>query len=269
MSNKKFINPQEDSISNYLKDVRKSVIIDADKEVELSKKIQEGDQAALEELVGANLRFVISIAKDYQNQGIPLADLISEGNYGLITAAKRFDHTKGFRFISYAVWWIKQSILQSLNEHSRTVRLPANIINKLSKLRKEVDEFEKKFERTPTTGDEIEMVFYPTVTSLNSSINEDGDELIDVIEDVNSMRPDSQPHTQEEIKNQLDRTLSVLSERERFIIECYYGINGQEMTLECIGEEFGLTKERIRQIKEKAIRKLRNNADTLRDFLIN
>ena len=137
MSNKKFINQQEDSISTYLKDVRKSDVIDSNKEVELAKRIQEGDQKALDELVKSNLRFVISIAKEYQNQGLPLADLISEGNLGLITAAKRFDHTKGFRFISYAVWWVKQSIIQSLNENSRMVRLPAHVINKLSKLKRD------------------------------------------------------------------------------------------------------------------------------------
>lgn len=269
MTNKKFINPQEDSISNYLKDVRKSEIINADKEVELAKRIQEGDNKALEELVTANLRFVISIAKEYQNQGLPLADLISEGNYGLITAAKRFDHTKGFRFISYAVWWVKQSIIQSLNENARTVRLPANVINKLSKLKKEIDDFEKKFERKPLEGEEIEMVFHPTISSLNSTINEDGDELLDVIEDPNSLRPDQDINGQEEeTKENINKILSVLSERERAIIEMYFGLNGSPLTLEEIGEEFELTKERIRQIKEKAIRKIRNNADILKEYLV-
>ena len=269
MTNKKFINPQEDSISNYLKDVRKSEIIDANKEVELAKRIQEGDNKAIEELVTANLRFVISIAKEYQNQGLPLADLISEGNYGLITAAKRFDHTKGFRFISYAVWWVKQSIIQSLNENARIVRLPANVINKLSKLKKEIDDFEKKFERKPLEGEEVEMVFYPTISSLNTTINEDGDELLDIIEDPNSSRPDQDINSQEdEVKENISKILSVLSERERSIIEMYFGLNGSPLTLEEIGEEFELTKERIRQIKEKAIRKIRNNADILKEYLV-
>lgn len=268
MTNKKFINPQEDSISNYLKDVRKSEIINADKEVELAKRIQDGDHKALEELVMANLRFVISIAKEYQNQGLPLADLISEGNYGLITAAKRFDHTKGFRFISYAVWWVKQSIIQSLNEHARIVRLPANVINKLAKIKKEIDEFEKKFERKPLDGQEIETVFYPTVSSLNTMINEDGDELIEIIEDPNAIRPDEDRSSQEEMKDSIGKVLSVLSEREKSIIEMYFGLNGSALTLEEIGEEFNLTKERIRQIKEKAIRKIRNNADTLKEYLV-
>lgn len=268
MVNRKFINPQEDAISNYLKDVRKSEIIDADKEIELAKRIQVGDSTALEELVTANLRFVISIAKEYQNQGLPLADLISEGNYGLITAAKRFDHTKGFRFISYAVWWIKQSIIQSLNEHSRIVRLPANVINKLSKIKKEIDEFEKKFERKPIEGQEVEVVFCPTISSLNSTINEDGDELIEIIEDPNTLRPDEDRSSQEELKDNINKVLSVLSDRERGIIEMYFGLNGSPLTLEEIGEEFNLTKERIRQIKEKAVRKIRNNADKLKDYLV-
>jgi RNA polymerase primary sigma factor len=268
MLNKKFINPQEDAISNYLKDVRKSEIIDSEKEIELAKRIQDGDSKALNELISANLRFVISIAKEYQNQGLPLADLISEGNYGLITAAKRFDHTKGFRFISYAVWWIKQSIIQSLNENSRTVRLPANVINKLSKIKKEIDEFEKKFERKPLDGQEVEVVFYPTVSSLNSTINEDGDELIEMIEDTNSMRPDEDVNSQEEMKDKIGKILSSLSEREKSIIEMYFGLNGSPLTLEEIGEEFDLTKERIRQIKEKAIRKIRNNADKLKEYLL-
>lgn len=268
MSNKKFINQQEDSISTYLKDVRKSDVIDSNKEVELAKRIQEGDQKALDELVKSNLRFVISIAKEYQNQGLPLADLISEGNLGLITAAKRFDHTKGFRFISYAVWWVKQSIIQSLNENSRMVRLPANVINKLSKLKREMDDFEKKFERKPLEGQEVEAIFYPTVTSFNININEDGDEMVELIEDSDYVRPDSEPHTQEQVKEQINKMLSVLSEREKSIIEMYFGLNGSPLTLEEIGEEFDLTKERIRQIKEKAVRKIRNNADKLKEFLV-
>jgi RNA polymerase primary sigma factor len=260
MNYKKFINTQEDSISNYLKDVRKSEIVDVNKEIELAIKIKDGDENALNQLVNANLRFVISIAKDYQNQGLPLADLISEGNYGLITAAKRFDHTKGFRFISYAVWWIKQSIIQSLNENARMVRLPANVIVKLSKLKKEYDEFEKKFERKPLDGDEIEVVFYPTVSSYNERFNEDGDEILDIIENPNSERPDYDPSEEYDLKNQLNKILSKLTEREKSIIEMYYGLNGSPMTLEEIGEEFNLTKERVRQIKVRILRFLRSES---------
>jgi RNA polymerase primary sigma factor len=267
MVNKKFINGQEDSISNYLKDVKKCGVINTDTEVELAKRIQEGDQVAADELAKANLRFVISIAKEYQNQGLPLADLISEGNYGLIIAAQRFDYTKGFKFISYAVWWIKQSIMQSLNEHSRTVRLPTNVINKLSKIKKEIDAFEQKFERKPVLGDEIEMVFHPTVISLSTTINDDGDELIEVIEDPNINSPDNDPYNEYDIKERMNKILSILSEREKNVIELYYGINGSPLTLEEIGEEYDLTKERIRQIKEKCIRKLRNNADVLQQQL--
>jgi len=267
MTNKKFINGQEDSIANYLKDVKKCGVIDTDTEVELAKRIQEGDQVAADELAKANLRFVISIAKEYQNQGLPLADLISEGNYGLIIAAQRFDYTKGFKFISYAVWWIKQSIMQSLNEHSRTIRLPTNVVNKLSKIKKEIDAFEKKFERKPLLGDEIEMVFHPTVMSLSTAINEDGDELIEVIEDPNTSNPDNDPYDEDNVKDRMNKILAILSEREKNIVELYYGINGSPLTLEEIGEEYGLTKERIRQVKQKALRKLRSNSDNLFEFV--
>jgi RNA polymerase primary sigma factor len=267
MISKRFINPQEDSISNYLKEVRKSGIINSEREVELSKRIQDGDNSALDELIKSNLRFVISIAKEYQNQGLPLADLISEGNLGLIIAAKRFDYTKGFRFISYAVWWIKQAIIQSLNENSRMVRLPANVINKLSKIKREIEEFEKKFERRPLDGDEIEVIFYPTVTSFNNTVNEDGDELIELLEDINSIRPDVDIDADEEVKGHLNKILSVLTDREKAIIEMYYGLNGSALTLEEIGEEFNLTKERIRQIKFRSLRKLRDKSELLFDML--
>ncbi len=167
MDYRRYINTKEDSMSKYLKDVRKSEQITPQQEIEIAKRIADGDEKAIDELVMANLRFVISIAKDYQNQGISLADLISEGNYGLITAAKRFDHTKGFKFISYAVWWIKQAILQCLNDNSRMVRIPANMVNKLSKIKKEIERFEKEFERSPTS-DEVEY----WVFSVNKNLSE-------------------------------------------------------------------------------------------------
>lgn len=255
----KFINNKEDGIGIYMKDVRKTNLITAEREVELAKKIQEGDERALNDLVSANLRFVIKIAKKYQNQGVPIADLISEGNYGLITAAKKFDHTRGFRFISYAIWWIKQCIIQSLNDDSRTVRLPGNMINKISKIRKEIDSFEKENQREPTHF-EIARVIVPSCTSLNNPINENGDELVNLIENNLFARPDIIKGEESSVKNNgINEAMKSLSKREVEIINCYFGITGEPMTLELIGEEFGLTKERIRQIKESAIRKIRNN----------
>lgn len=255
----KYIDLSEDSLNLYLKDVRKNEIITIDEEVELAKRIKAGDEVALNKLVTANLRFVIKIAKEYQNQGLPVADLISEGNYGLITAAKKFDHTKGFRFISYAIWWIKQSILQSLNDNSRTVRLPGNIINKLSKIKKQIEFFEKQNHRGPQ-NDEVEQISTPTCISYNVTINEDGDEMINLIEDKFFNSPDTFHDEEEYLKaREMSKAIRGLSSREIEIVNCYYGINGEPMTLEMIGDEVGLTKERVRQIKEGAIRKIRNN----------
>jgi len=266
---KKYVNfDAEDTIGKYFKDVRKSVILTPSEEVELARRIKKGDQAAIDRLVNANLKFVVSVAKEYQGQGLPLSDLISEGNYGLIKAATRFDHNKGFRFISYAVWWVKQSILQSLNDNARTVRLPANIINKLSQINKEIAKFELANEREPVYGELLdkdsevmEMIHYPKCSSLNEVINDDGDELIELI----MAEEEEEATIDERIKQEIDNTLSTLDERERAIIESYFGINTEceGMTLEAIGEKYGLTKERIRQIKEKAIRKLRHNAQNL------
>jgi len=264
--NKKFINTKEDGISIYLKDVRKHNIVTPEEELYLAKKISNGDNSAIDKLVKANLRFVISIAKDYQNQGVPLADLISEGNYGLITAAKRFDHTKGFRFISYAVWWVKQGILQCLNDNSRTVRLPANMINKISKVRKEVEKFERDNEREPSHL-EIENLDIPKCVYLNAPINEDGIELGSMISDDIFGSPDEIDEENDTLKKHLENVMSILSEREKQIINYYFGIDGESMTLEVIGEEFNLTKERIRQIKESAIRKIRNNVGGIFNYI--
>jgi len=262
----KFLDYSEDSLGLYMKEVRKSSVISAEEEVELAKRIQNGDQNALEKLTKANLRFVIKIAKEYQNQGVAIADLINEGNYGLIVAAKKFDHTKGFRFISYAIWWIKQSILQCLNDNSRTVRLPGNIISKLSKIKKEIEQFEKDNLRSPLDS-EVEQINIPTCTSLSNSINEDGDELVNIIEDNMFTLPDQLEDEEAFLKKkEMERAMSGLSEREVFIINCYFGINGEPMTLELIGEEVGLTKERVRQIKESAIRKVRNNLGGIFDI---
>lgn len=272
---KKYVNfENENSLSKYFKDVRKSILLTPDEEVTLAKRIQSGDESAIEELVNSNLKFVISIAKEYQNQGLALADLISEGNYGLVKAATRFDHSRGFRFISYAVWWIKQSIIQSLNENARMVRLPANVINRLSGLKKEIEKFEFENEREPIFGEildenneAVELITYPKCSSLNDLINDDGDEVIDLISNV----PDDTSNVviDERIKNEIRGTLSVLDERERNIIQSYYGIDTdcEPMTLEAIGEKYSLTKERIRQIKEKAIRKLRHNAHNLYNLI--
>lgn len=273
--NKKYVNfDTDDSIAKYFKDVRKSVILTPVEEVDLAKRIKNGDEKATEILVKANLKFVVSIAKEYQGQGLPLSDLISEGNYGLIKAASRFDHKRGFRFISYAVWWIKQSIIQSLNDNARIVRLPANVINKISKLNKEISRFENDNEREPVYGEIFDkdnhtmaMLSYPKCGSLNQMINEEGDELIQLIPcetyDMDQIEVD------EKVKVELNKTLEVLDEREKMIIESYFGVNTdcEPMTLEAIGEKYSLTKERIRQIKEKAIRKLRHNAHGLQSLL--
>ena len=259
------------------REIREEIVITAEQEVELSKRIQEGDDSAIEELVFANLKFVISIAKEYQNQGLPLSDLINEGNYGLIKAATKFDHTRGFRFISYAVWWVKQSIIQSLNDNARTIRLPTNVINKLSQLRKEVDKFKLENEREPVYGDiEIEgetvevFNFEQNVTkSLNDVINEDGSELYEIIENPNTVEVENFYDVDSIVKDELNKTLALLSDRERLIIEYYYGLdsNYEPMTLEAIGEKFNLTKERVRQIKHNALRKLRHNAYELFNVL--
>ena len=270
----KFVNfDDEESLVKYFKDVRKTTLLTPDQEVSLAKEISAGNVEAIDTLVKANLKFVVSIAKEYQNQGLPLADLISEGNYGLVKAAARFDHTRGFRFISYAVWWIKQSIIQGLNDNARMVRLPANVINRLSGLKKEIEKFEFENERQPIYGDildenseAVDLTMYSRCASLNDIINEDGDELIDLISEKSD---DDDLIIDERIKNQINETLSVLDERERIIVENYYGINTdcEPMTLEAIGEKFSLTKERIRQIKEKALRNLRHNAHNLYNLI--
>lgn len=268
---RKYVNfDVEDNISKYFKDVRKSVILTPSEEVEIAKKIKEGDDKAIELLVKSNLKFVISIAKEYQGQGLPLSDLINEGNYGLIKAAMKFDHEKGFRFISYAVWWIRQAILQSLNDNARIVRLPANVINKLTYLNKKIAEFEFLNEREPVFGEILgkdnevmDLLYFPKCVSLNETINEEGDELIELIPSQDD--DDNQLEIDDKVKAELNKTLEILDEREREIIENYFGINTdfEPMTLEAIGEKYGLTKERIRQIKEKAIRKLRHNSSEL------
>jgi RNA polymerase primary sigma factor len=276
--NKTYINLNgDDSVTKYFKEVRKSKIITPEQEIELAIRIKNGDKSAIDELVFANLKFVISIAKEYQGQGLSLSDLINEGNYGLIKAANRFDHTRGFRFISYAVWWIKQSIIQSLNDNARIIRLPTNVITKLSVLKKEIEKFKFENEREPVygdilvdseTGETFNEMESPTCKSLNETVNEDGSELCDLIESPIDNQDDFY-QIDEVVKNELEKTLSILTIRERSIIDYYYGLNSQyePMTLEAIGEKFGLTKERIRQIKQRALMKMRHNSIDLFDVL--
>ena len=224
---KKYVNfNSDDSISKYFKEVRKSTILTPSEEINLAMKIRHGDTKATDALVKANLKFVIKIAKDYQGQGLPLSDLINEGNYGLIKAASRFDHKKGYRFISYAVWWIRQSILQSLNDNARMVRLPANVIHKLSYLKKEIEKFEFANEREPVFGeifdkdkDTMALLSFPKCASLNEPINEEGDELIEIIP---SDEDEEKIEVDERLNKELSKTLSILEERERVIIECYF-----------------------------------------------
>ena len=275
--NKNFTSTSGDeTISNHFKEVRKSVLITPEEEIKLAIKIQLGDEKAKDKLVKANLKFVISIAKEYQGQGLSLSDLISEGNLGLVRAATRYDHTRGFRFISYAVWWIKEAILKSLNDNSRIIRLPSNVIKKVSDLRKEINRFETENERLPIHGDlvdeygeTIETPKTPSCTSLNDVINEDGDELYCLIEDKNSTTEKEIFSQDDKIKEEIKNILSKLEPREKEVLESYFGLNKDYdgMTLEAIGEKYDLTKERIRQIKEKAIRRIRFNANGLFDIL--
>jgi RNA polymerase primary sigma factor len=240
-----------DTITKYFKEVGKSTLLTADEECVIANDIQNGDTDAIDKLVKSNLKFVISVAKEYQGLGMSLPDLISDGNLGLIKAAKRFDPTRGFRFISYAVYWIRQSIMQSLNDNSRMIRLPANIINKIHQLSKK------------TLGEsDDEPSPYPTCVSLNTTINDTtAYELGDMIADETIDKLDVLEYETEKLKKAITNTLNCLNDRERGIIECYFGINTEcePMTLEAIGDRYNLTKERIRQIKEKAIRRLRYN----------
>ena len=273
---KTYVNFNEDeNISKYFKEVKKTKLLTPDEEVELAKQIQEGSKEAIDKLVKANLKFVISIAKEYQGQGLSLSDLISEGNLGMVKAATRYDHTRGFRFISYAVWWVRQAIIQSLNENSRTIRYPSNVINKISATKKEFEKFELENERSADFmdfyGDEgmIDFNSLAKTSSLNDIINEEGGEVSELISDKSIDIDDMLNESDIIIKEELISMLSVLSDREREIIESYFGIDKEHegMTLEVIGEKYNLTKERIRQIKEKALRKLRHNAHNLFDIM--
>jgi RNA polymerase primary sigma factor len=270
---KSITNRETASLDKYLQDIGKEGLISAEEEVELARKIRTGDQKALDKLCRANLRFVVSVAKQYQNQGLSLPDLINEGNLGLIKAAQRFDETRGFKFISYAVWWIRQSILQALAEQSRIVRLPLNQVGSLNKIKKESSRLEQRFERPPSADElaiALEMPEYKIdaalristrYISMDAPLSEDEEtKFIDVFIDEDSPVTDA-GLIRESLAKEIQRSLSTLSEKERDVINLYYGIGiPHGLTLEEIGAKFDLTRERVRQIKEKAIRRLKHNA---------
>jgi RNA polymerase primary sigma factor len=269
---KSITNRESASLDKYLQEIGKEELITVEEEVELAQRIKKGDQAALEKLTRANLRFVVSVAKQYQNQGLSLPDLINEGNLGLIKAAEKFDETRGFKFISYAVWWIRQSILQALAEQSRIVRLPLNQVGSLNKINKAFSKFEQEHERKPSPEElakSLELSADKVSDTLRVSgrhvsvdapfVDGEDNSLLDVL--VNNDSPNAdRTLIQESLSREIHRALATLTEREADIIRLFFGIGCQEMTLEEIGERFGLTRERVRQIKEKAIRRLRHTS---------
>lgn len=269
---KSITNRESQSLEKYLQEIGKVDLLTPEEEVELAKKIKQGDQIALEKLTKANLRFVVSVAKQYQNQGLSLSDLINEGNLGLIKAAQRFDETRGFKFISYAVWWIRQSILQALAEQSRIVRLPLNKVGSLNKINKAFSELEQEYEREPSPEELAEMLEIPTEevettlgvaarhVSMDAPFVEGEDNsLLDVLENSATPGTDQALEYQESLRREIERSLSTLTERQCDVIKLYFGIGVEHpMSLEDIGEKFGLTRERVRQIKDKAINKLRS-----------
>lgn len=270
---KQITNRESQSLDKYLQEIGKVDLLTADQEVELAKRIKAGDQIALEKMTKANLRFVVSVAKQYQNQGLTLGDLINEGNLGLIKAAQRFDETRGFKFISYAVWWIRQSILQALAEQSRIVRLPLNRVGSLNKISRTFSELEQKYEREPSPeelADVLEVTTAEVVDTMKISgrhvsmdapfVQGEENSLLDVLENDSEEKPDS-GLMNDSLRREVQRALSTLTHRESDVIALYFGLNGEHaMTLEEIGEKFNLTRERVRQIKEKAIRRLRHTS---------
>lgn len=278
---KSITNRESASLDKYLQEIGKEDLITVEEEVELAQRIRKGDQKALEKLTRANLRFVVSVAKQYQNQGLSLPDLINEGNLGLIKAAEKFDETRGFKFISYAVWWIRQSILQALAEQSRIVRLPLNQVGSLNKINKAFSRFEQEFERKPSPEELAESLDLPAdkvadtlrVSGRHISVDApfvegEDNSLLDVLVNDDSPIAD-RSLINESLATEIERALATLTERERDIIRLFFGIGCQDMTLEEIGEQFGLTRERVRQIKEKAIRRLRSSSRSklLKTFL--
>lgn len=277
---KSITNRESASLDKYLQEIGREELLSVSEEVELAQRIKKGDHAALERLTRANLRFVVSVAKQYQNQGLSLPDLINEGNLGLIRAAQKFDETRGFKFISYAVWWIRQSILQALAEQSRIVRLPLNQVGSLNKISKELSKFEQENERKPSPEELAERLGMP-VDKISDTLKVSGrhisvdapfaegedNSLLDVLPNEDSPLAD-QSLQQESLTKEVDRALAQLYEREREIIKMFFGIGYPEMTLEEIGDKFELTRERVRQIKEKAIKRLKGSkSKLLRSYL--
>ena len=260
---KSITNRESASLDKYLQEIGKEELISVEEEVELAQRIKKGDRAALEKLTKANLRFVVSVAKQYQNQGLSLPDLINEGNLGLIKAAEKFDETRGFKFISYAVWWIRQSILQALAEQSRIVRLPLNQVGSLNKINKAFSKFEQENERTPSPEELADVLDLPkekVTDTLKVSGRHVSVDAPFIEGEDNSLLDADKLLMDESLSKEIYRALATLTERERDIIRFFFGIGCQEMTLEEIGEKFGLTRERVRQIKEKAIRRLRHTS---------
>jgi len=269
--NKQYTNRESQSLDKYLQEIGRVELLDPEEEIDLARRIKKGDQKALEKLTKANLRFVVSVAKQYQNQGLSLGDLINEGNLGLIKAAKRFDETRGFKFISYAVWWIRQSILQALAEQSRIVRLPLNRVGALNKIGKAFSTLEQEFEREPSASElaeELDMSLFEVADTLKISgrhlsmdapfAQGEDNRLLDVIQDERTPLPDYSL-IKESLSKEVERALGTLTEREAEVIRLYFGLGREHsLTLEEIGEKFQLTRERVRQIKEKAIRRLRH-----------
>jgi len=281
---KQYTNRESQSLDKYLQEIGRVELLHPEDEIDLAKSIKRGGYngtQSLERLVKANLRFVVSVSKQYQNQGLTLGDLINEGNLGLIKAAKRFDETRGFKFISYAVWWIRQSILQALAEQSRIVRLPLNRVGALNKIGKKFSELEQEFEREPTAAELAEQLNM-TISEIAETIKISGrhlsvdapfvqgedNRLLDVLPNDQQPPPDSEL-IRESLKVEVQQVLTTLSQREAEVIRLYFGLDGQCLTLEEIGEKFNLTRERVRQIKEKAIRRLRHasRSKTLRSYL--
>ena len=270
---KSITNRETASLDKYLQDIGKEELITADMEVHLAQKVHQGDQIALEKLVKANLRFVVSVAKQYQNQGLSLPDLINEGNLGLIKAAKRFDETRGFKFISYAVWWIRQSILQALAEQSRIIRLPLNQVGSLNKIKKATSKLEQKFERTPSSEEIAEKLELPDYkiaaakkittryVSMDAPLTQDDEtKFLDVFVSEDNKHTD-ETLMRESLAREIQRSLATLTKKERDVVNLYYGIGmAHGLTLEEIGAKFDLTRERVRQIKEKAIRRLKHTS---------
>lgn len=268
---KSITNRESASLDKYLQEIGHEELLSVDEEVELAQRIRKGDRRALERLTRANLRFVVSVAKQYQNQGLSLPDLINEGNVGLIKAAEKFDETRGFKFISYAVWWIRQSILQAIAEQSRIVRLPLNQVGSVNKINRELNKFEQEHERRPSVDEIADRIDLPedkieeAMKANNRHVSMDApfvdgedNSLLDVLAD-NDMPMADKALVQESLRKEIDRAIELLNDREQKVVRAFFGIGTPEMTLEEIGDKYNLTRERVRQIKEKAIRRLRHN----------